>query len=133
MMILNWLRRFMYGRYGADQFGVFLLVMYCVLLLIARLFGWPILSILTLLLAVYALFRMLSKNVGRRAKENRTFLRIFAPFKKGFQKIRYRLKDRKFHRYFKCPACKKQSRVPKGRGKIEITCPHCGHKFIKKT
>ena len=35
--------------------------------------------------------------------------------------------------YFRCPQCGQQLRVPRGRGKISITCPKCGHQFIKKS
>ena len=41
--------------------------------------------------------------------------------------------DRKTHRYFRCPQCRATVRVPKGKGQIRITCPHCKHQFIKKT
>ena len=41
--------------------------------------------------------------------------------------------DRKYFKFFKCPACRQKIRVPRGKGKIEITCPRCGDRFIKKT
>ena len=39
----------------------------------------------------------------------------------------------KEHRYFTCKQCKTICRVPVGKGKIIITCPKCGHQFIKKS
>lgn len=42
-------------------------------------------------------------------------------------------KDDNTHRVFKCPSCKQALRVPRGKGKILITCQNCGHKFQKKT
>jgi peptidoglycan/LPS O-acetylase OafA/YrhL len=68
-----------------------------------------------------AIFRSLSRNIYKRYEENRKFL-VF------FQK----LKD-KDHRYYNCPRCRQQVRVPKGKGKISITCPKCREKFIKTT
>ena len=132
-MILNWLRRFMYGRYGTDQLDIALLVLYCIILVIARIFGLISLSILALAIVVYALFRMLSRNVAARSKENQKFLSVWYKIKGWFQKRKYRLNDRKTHRYYRCPGCKQTLRVPKGKGKIEITCPHCQRHFIKKT
>lgn len=41
--------------------------------------------------------------------------------------------DAKIYKYFECPKCAQKIRVPKGHGKIEITCPKCGEKFIKRT
>jgi len=37
------------------------------------------------------------------------------------------------HRIYKCPKCKQPLRVPRGKGKILITCQNCGNKFQKKT
>ena len=37
------------------------------------------------------------------------------------------------HRIFRCPKCDQRVRVPRGRGKISITCPKCGHEFIKRS
>ena len=64
---------------------------------------------------------MFSRNTYARYEENRKFLRFFD-----------RLKDRE-HRYFSCPKCQQPVRVPRGKGKIAITCPKCREKFIKKT
>ena len=48
------------------------------------------------------------------------------------EKLFDRLKDRQ-HRYFDCPKCHQMVRVPRGKGKISITCPRCREKFVKKT
>lgn len=32
-----------------------------------------------------------------------------------------------------CESCNKRMRVPKGKGKLKVTCPNCGHKTIKNT
>ncbi len=33
----------------------------------------------------------------------------------------------------KCPKCGITTRVPKGKGKIRITCPKCGEIFQRKS
>jgi ribosomal protein L37AE/L43A len=68
-----------------------------------------------------ALFRTFSRNTYKRYRENRKFLMLVG-----------RLKDRE-HRYFECPRCRQPVRVPKGKGKIAISCPKCKEKFVKKT
>jgi ribosomal protein L37AE/L43A len=68
-----------------------------------------------------AIFRTLSRNTYKRYQENRKFLAL-----------QQRIKDRD-HRYFSCPRCKQTVRVPRGKGKIAISCPKCKEKFIKKT
>ena len=118
-------RHFMNGRYGTDKLGLTLLGTALALSLLGTLIRVPLVS-LGLSLAYYALmfwalFRMFSRNTYARYEENRKFLRFFD-----------RLKDRE-HRYFSCPKCSQPVRVPRGKGKIAITCPKCREKFIKKT
>jgi len=58
---------------------------------------------------------------GALYRENRRFLMLLD-----------RIRDRS-HRYYSCPRCRQPVRVPRGKGKISITCPKCSEKFIKKT
>ena len=116
---------FMLGRYGTDKLNMVILTAGLVLCLLAVFNRLPILDlILTVLsygLMFWAIFRMLSRNTYKRYQENRKYLRFLE-----------RIKDRE-HRYFDCPRCRQPVRVPKGKGKIAITCPKCQEKFIKKT
>ena len=114
------LRRFMYGRYGADQLGTALMMLGLVLCILGAFF-WDFLSVLAWVVLIYYSFRVFSKNIPRRRQENAWFLRVTAP-----------LRDRQ-HRYFRCPGCRQSVRVPRGKGKISISCPKCKEKFIKKT
>ena len=125
----QWLRRFMEGRYGTDKLNIALLVaalVLCVLPTVISFFVWlPLLNacltLLSYVLTAVAIFRCFSRNTYRRYEENRRFLRFWE-----------RLKDRQ-HRYFDCPKCRQTVRVPRGKGKIAISCPKCGEKFIRKT
>lgn len=118
-------RRFMQGRYGNDKLNTTVLLIALGASLL-QLFmpgiwlKWTFMVISYGFLAV-AIFRMLSRNVYKRYEENRRFLRFLD-----------RRKDKE-HRYFDCPRCRQAVRVPKGKGKISITCPKCKEKFIKKT
>ena len=127
---------FMGNRYGADQFGRFLSVFALILLVVS--FFVPglagrIISVIVLLILAYCIFRMFSKNTVRRNKENIAYLKVKNWFVSRFVNIRRRFKDRKTHRYFKCHTCKTSVRVPKGKGKIRITCPRCASTFIRKS
>ena len=124
-----WLRRVMTGRYGTDQLNNVLLIIalgLCLLPSILSIFIFiPMLNLL-LTLGAYtlmgiALFRMFSRNTYKRYEENRRYLRF-----------RERLRDRT-HRYYQCPRCRQDVRVPRGKGKISITCPKCKEKFIRKS
>ena len=84
-------------------------------------------------LLVWGIFRMLSRNIPRRRAENDRFLRFWGPVKAKFRLQKDKWKSRKTHKFFNCPSCKKNLRVPRGKGKIQITCPKCGERFSKKT
>lgn len=119
------LRSFMAGRYGTDRLNMVILCagLFCSLLSVwvtampANIVFWA----LSYGLMIWAIFRTLSRNTYRRYQENRKFLQFFT-----------RLKDRR-NRYFDCPKCRQMVRVPRGKGKIAITCPRCKEKFIRKT
>lgn len=127
------LYRFMYGRYGSDQFNVFLMVLTIVLLVLNMIFfknGF--LSLLIWVILIYQIFRTYSKNIYKRRMENNKFLTLIHPFKKRANLAKKQAQDKE-HRYFICPSCKQNVRVPRGKGKIVITCPKCGNKFEKRT
>ena len=119
------LQRFMAGRYGTDRLNMTILGAGLVACLISPFFHYaPVNLLLTAVsygLMIWAIFRSLSRNTYKRYQENRKFLQFFD-----------RLKDRQ-HRYYDCPKCRQVVRVPRGKGKISITCPKCREKFIRKT
>ena len=128
----NFFQRLMYGRYGGDQLNMFLLVLYLVFYLLAALTSLQVLSIIGTVSLLVALIRMLSRQIDRRRAENAKFLKLIAPLNKWFKLKRTMHRD-KDHAYFKCPNCKQTLRVPKGKGKITITCRNCGTSFQEKS
>ena len=132
IVIRNALQRFMYGRYGSDQLNVFLIVAYLVLLLLSGLPGLRLLETISFLLMVWSLFRMLSRNYAARRAENAKFLKLVGPVVRWYRLRRTILRDKE-HRYFKCPSCGQQLRVPRGKGKITINCRSCGASFQEKS
>ena len=129
---MGWLQRFMYGRYGNDQLNLTLMGAYLVLYVLATLFRSAWIARLAPLLILVALLRMLSRNIPRRRAENDKFLEWVRPLIHRYNVNKSRRQDRE-HCYFKCPNCGQQLRVPKGQGKISITCRSCGVSFEKKT
>ena len=131
-MIRNALQRFLYGRYGSDQLNRFLLVAYVALLLLGSLPGLRVLNTFAFVLMIWTLFRLLSRNFSARRAENATFLKLTNPIVRWYR-LRCTILRDKDHRYFKCPGCGQQLRVPRGKGKITISCRSCGTSFQGKS
>lgn len=126
--IRNCLYRFMYGRNGVDSLNRTLMYLIVALLIIgtfARGFLRNSIVFLTWFLIIYQYFRMFSKNISKRRKENEWF----ESKRRYFKTV---ITQSKQYRFFDCPNCHTHLRVPKGVGKITITCKKCGTKFDRK-
>ncbi len=131
-MFRNAIQRFLYGRYGMDRLGRALLYTGLALLVLAVLTDSAGVNSLALVVYAAGLFRMLSRNYAARRRENDWYCRRIEPVARRLRLWRNMLRD-KDHRYFKCPGCKKYLRVPRGKGRIAITCRSCGCKFTKES
>lgn len=130
---MDWLRKFMTGRYGGDQLSMFLLIFSVLLTLTTRSTRFPLLAFISYVPLGICIFRMLSRNIQKRSMENYKFAMLVSPAYSWLNKKKNRLADAKTHRYFECPNCKTNLRVPKGKGNIIITCPKCKTELRKKT
>lgn len=131
-MVRGFLARFMAGRYGADQLNTALILLYVALYLISVFTNWIILYWIALVLVFVTLFRALSRQTERRRAENARYLQLVRPIKRRVKNFSIRIRDRE-HRYFKCPNCKQQMRVPRGKGRITVHCRSCGATFEEKS
>ena len=127
------MQQFMVGRYGADELGRFISVSTLVCLLVSLFTKWGILYWIGLFLIFYTYFRMFSKNVSKRYQENQKFLTLRYKAVAKWSIMKKHFLERKIYRFYTCPQCKQKVRVPKGRGKICITCPKCRTEFVKKS
>jgi len=121
--------RFMYGRYGADQLYYVLFVLFLILSVLANIFRFAPLLLLSYLPIGFALFRYFSKNIYKRREENRRFLAFWQAIKNFFTLQRDKFRDRKVCRYRKCKHCKAILRLPIKKGKHSVKCPRCGKSF----
>ena len=126
------LQQFMSGRYGLDNLGRFLNVLALIIFLVGTLLHTQIASI-ALVLIVINYFRMFSRNFYKRERENMIYLQIRNKFLGFFSSRFRRIKSQKTHCYFRCPSCNQELRVPKGKGKISITCPKCHAVFERRS
>ena len=129
--------RFMQGRYGVDQFSNFLVIAALVIMVIEMFIKNPVIrmvfNIITILNIVYAYVRIFSKNHQKRYAENQKYMQIHNRVKFFFARKKSHMQQRKTHHIYKCPNCKQNIRVPRGKGRIAITCPRCRTEFIKRS
>lgn len=133
------MQHFMAGRYGIDQLWKALIVFYLITIIIANILfrfskiAYGAFYILSLAIFIFTIFRVFSKNTEARRSENASWLRFTGNIKQKvlFQKNKW--KQRKTHKFIKCSQCKKVLRLPKHKGKINVTCPHCQNQFLVNT
>ena len=123
--------RFMQGRYGIDQLNSFLMIV-CVICFIVNMFiGSIVLTFIAYGTWLFVIFRMFSKNIYARNRENDKYLNFFSPLSRWL-KLKLMSKQDPSNKYFSCPKCKQMVRVPKGHGTVVVTCPNCQSKFEKR-
>jgi len=133
IMIRNFLRNFMIGRYGPDHLGVAMILLSLALSLTHTFTRIAVLLYISYLIAGLALFRILSRNITKRRAENDKFIRYWWPIKTKISRYYANFKQRVTHKFFKCPNCRNTLRAPKGKGKIQVTCPKCKERFFERT
>ena len=125
--------QFLYGRNGFDN-----LARACnavaILLLVINIFAQnTVLYFLWMVFFAYSVFRVYSRNIPKRYAENQKFLEMTVLPRKRMNLVKMQWRDRSTSKYYMCSKCHQQIRVPKGKGKIEIRCPKCFNRFIKRT
>ncbi|MBR6650718.1 MAG: hypothetical protein IKL36_04820 [Clostridia bacterium] len=128
--------RFMWGRYGIDGLYYGLFISYFVLIVVQRFikvdFIKAIISLVALALLIFMFFRVFSRNIAARRKENEKFMRIWTRTKNFFVLQKNKIRDIKNFTYKKCPACKAALRLPRKKGKHNVVCPKCRNRFEVK-
>lgn len=129
--------QFMIGRNGMDRFNLMLLIGYLLTSMLSTFFRrlplvYAVIYLLSLAIFGLFLWRFFSKNTASRSLENERFLRWYYPKQYAFTQWNLRRKDKE-HKYVCCKACKQRLRLPKHRGKLQVTCPKCHNQFTTKT
>lgn len=139
------MKRFLTGRYGGDGLTTVLsfasLASFIISAVIraaapdtvGKVLG-AVFWIIALAVLGYSTFRIFSRDLtARRAEYEWYRSHIAAPAARLRNETKTRFRQRRTHRFFKCPKCGQTVRVPKGKGRIRITCPKCGESFTKNT
>ena len=120
---------FMAGRYGTDRFYYFLIAVYFILVAVNLFFNSLILSLAETAVFIYALYRVMSRNIYKRQAENEKYIKLTEKPKRFFNLQKCKFRDRKTHVYRKCPCCSNNLRLPKQKGKHTVVCPCCKTRF----
>ena len=127
------LRELMRGRNGADDIAL-VSVTVAILLAVINLFAKTrVLSALGLALVIYGVWRTLSKDTQRRARENAAFVRRLGPVRRWVKNPKAAFEEARSFKHAKCPNCGQGVRVPRGKGKVRVTCPRCGTRFEERS
>ena len=124
--------QFMVGRNGPDQLYRDMMLLWFVLFIIKLFFPSTIFSLLLFSLLFLAMFRMLSRNVDARRRENARYMRIRTKILSKTRMSIRKIRDRKIYAYRDCPQCKTTLRLPYKRGEHDVVCPKCRHEFHTK-
>ncbi|NLD19282.1 MAG: hypothetical protein GX663_03410 [Clostridiales bacterium] len=152
-----WFANVMQGRYGTDELNKVLLVLAFALIAINWFVHMRIVRLLMVAALIIFYCRMMSRNYAARSGENQRWLAFAAKFRSSSGSRRntggpggtynggssrnagsargfsgFSTSDDPNHKILRCPGCGEKLRVPKGKGKIRIKCPHCNTEFEKK-
>ena len=127
------MQRFMAGRYGNDQLNQFIFIVAIISMVLEIITRQSLFYTLTLVLLILAYVRVFSRNINKRYEENMKFLQKKDAILNKFRKQKYYAAQRRNFHMYTGPQCKQKIRIPKGKGKISITCPKCRTSFIKKS
>lgn len=130
--------KFMQGRNGVDDLSRFTMGAAFVLIIAAMFLSGSgvgaVLDFLGLAAIVYTYFRIFSRNIQQRYAENQKYLDKTAGLRRRFERWKNRMSQRKTYHIYTCPGCGQKIRIPRGNGrsKVEIDCPKCHRKFVKR-
>lgn len=135
MNFLERIRRFLYGRYityGIDQLGILLIAACCLLAFVNLFFRLLAVYLIQIGLLVWFLYRLLSRNVAARQRENETIRRLGNRLSAAWKLEKRKYGDRQTHIYKTCPHCGVTLRLPRTPGEHNVNCPRCRNNFSVK-
>lgn len=136
------------GRYGNDKLNKTLIISAVVLSLLGIIFSWifpqatvlyGIFYALSMALLIVSIVRMFSRNYVARQKELQKYLVLENRIRAWWQRIRKKTRNAmdidelRNYKHVNCPQCMQKLRVPRGKGRIRVTCSKCNNKFVIKS
>ena len=127
------LEEMMRGRYGMDQLSRFMMWAGVAVLILNMFTGIPLLSTLVLADFILIYVRMFSRNYAKMSAQNQKYLKLKYQAKQFIGDIPGWFRQKREYHVYRCPECGQKIRIPRGRGRIAITCPKCRNEFIRKS
>lgn len=131
---MNWkekLRIWMTGRYGIDELSRCIIAISLLCMLVSLAARNQIIYALAIAFLVLSYIRAFSKNYAKRYKENQLYLKYTYPIRDRCRRWKHEILMRKDYHIYRCPSCKQKIRIPRGKGRIIVTCPKCKTQFEK--
>lgn len=125
--------KFMYGRYGADELSKIYYILAIACLAVHLITKFMPMYLAGIALLIYGLYRSFSRNTAKMSAQNQKYMTWRYKQIVKYNQAKKQWAQRKEYRFYHCPDCNQKVRVPRGRGKIAITCPKCKTEFIKKS
>lgn len=91
-----------------------------------------VVSFVALAFLGYSWFRMSSRNVSARRAENERFTKAFGPVAAWLSNPVAAATESRTYKHLTCPSCGQRVRIPRGKGKVRVTCPKCHTRFEGK-
>ena len=141
--------RFAYGRYGTDDLYSFSMILFAIIWVaeiiavmivpegVAKTVMMFVFGALITFLLCWTMFRMMSRNIARRRRENEIYLRARRAVARFFSlntSTRTRSANRDDYSYIfrDCTKCGSVLRLPRREGRHKVKCPRCSHEFNVK-
>ncbi len=126
------LHKLMVGRRGADELSLALLITGLALSVLTSITRIGVFYLIGLVAYGFSIYRMFSRQIEKRYKENVKFLTFWHGWRSSFKQFINRVKNMRQYKYFKCPECKSRLRLPRKVGEVTVTCGKCHHAFKQK-
>jgi len=139
----------MYGRYGTDQLYNFLMVLFFIVWII-EIIAVAIIpeglvqgivsvtgSVLMTLIMIWMIYRVMSRNIYKRRRENDRYLKMSRATKRFFTAntsggTKSFNRDDAQYIFRDCTKCGSVLRLPRREGRHKVKCPRCSHSFYAR-
>lgn len=116
------------SRNGPDGLFWLLAGVFLILLITGAVCRLPVLLIIDFAIGGAAIFRLLSRDIPARKREDRLFLALITA-RHLHAALRKRRQKKRGEFFTSCPACGAKLKIKRTKGDFAVTCPRCQTRF----